>query len=242
MSIIILCPKRIASIQMLYYLHMNNAELIPRVVENKDWGTILFVVAIALVAITKTSFENRFSDFTNLIGNNKYLKIYKDSSNLMTWFTTLLFVVQLISLSFFIQLLLSFFHYTTKTNWVSFIQIFAFLSFFILSKFLIEKIVATAFNIESLIEQFNLFKVSYRSYIGLLLLPVNIVLFYTDSLNYYAIIILLVILLTINIVTYLLSLKNYQKLILGKLFYFILYICALEIAPFYFVYYFATRS
>jgi hypothetical protein len=216
---------------------MNKAELIPRIVENKDWITILFVIAILLIAITKAVFENRFRDFMNLLVNDKYLKIYKDSSNLMSWFTVLLFFVQLISLSFFLQLVLSYFGYTTKTNWITFIQIITFLSFFTLSKFLIEKIVATSFNIESFVEQFNLFKVSYRTYIGLLLLPVNIVMYYTNIMNSYAIISTIVILLTINTVTYMVSLKNYQKLLLSKLFYFILYLCALEIAPYYFMYY-----
>jgi Domain of unknown function (DUF4271) len=221
---------------------MNKIDLIPRIVENKDWATVLFVIALIMIAITRSSFENRFNDFTNLIFSDKYLKIYKDGSNLMTWFTTLLFVVQLISLSFFVQLVLSYLGYTTKTNYISFIQIFTIITFFILSKFLIEKIIGVAFNIENLIEQFNLFKVSYRTYFSLLLLIINIVLFYTNILNYYAIISLAVILLIINVVTYLLSLKNYQKLLLSKLFYFILYICALEIAPYYFVYYFVIKQ
>ena len=221
---------------------MNKTELIPRIVENKDWVTVLFIFALGMVVVTKTVFENRFSDFINLIANNKYIKIYKDSANLMSWFTILLFVVQLISLSFFVQLVLSYFGYTTKTNWISYVQILTFLSFFVLSKFLIEKIIATSFNIESFIEQFNLFKVSYRTYIGLMLLPVNIVLFYTDFMNSYIIIGTIAILLTINAITYLISLKNYQNLLLSKLFYFILYICALEIAPYYFIYYFVITK
>ena len=220
---------------------MEKIEFIPRIVENKDWITIIFIVTIGLVVITKAAFENRFSDFVGLLVNNKYLKVYKDTSNLMSWFTILLFVVQLVSFSFFILLVLSYFGYTTKTNWVSFIQIFTFLSFFVLSKFLVEKIIAASFNIESFIEQFNLFKVSYRTYVGLLLLPVNIVLFYTNLMNSYVILGVLVILLIVNSVTYLVSLRNYQNLFLSKLFYFILYICALEIAPYYFMYYAITN-
>ncbi|MCL9806042.1 DUF4271 domain-containing protein [Flavobacterium amniphilum] len=220
---------------------MEKIEFIPRIVENKDWITIMFIVTIGLVVITKAAFENRFSDFIGLLVNNKYMKVYKDTSNLMSWFTILLFVVQLVSFSFFILLVLSYFGYTTKTNWVSFIQIFTFLSFFVLSKFLIEKIIAASFNIESFIEQFNLFKVSYRTYVGLLLLPVNIVLFYTNLMNSYVILGVLVILLIVNAVTYLVSLRNYQNLFLSKLFYFILYICALEIAPYYFMYYAITN-
>lgn len=220
---------------------MNKIELIPRVVENKDWITILFLLSVTIVVITKTAFENRFNDFVNLLFNNKYIKVYKDSSNLMTWFTILLFVVQLLSLSLFVQLVLTYFGYTTKTNWVTYIQIFTFLSFFILSKFLIEKIIATSFDIENFIEQFNLFKVSYRSYIGLMLLPINMVLYYTDFLNKQMIIIIFSILLIINIMTYLASLRNYQNSLFSKMFYFILYICALEIAPYYFMYYAITN-
>ena len=221
---------------------MSKTELIPRIIENKDWITFLFAFAFLLLAINKTTFENRFKDFVNLVFSDKYLKIYKDGSNLMTWFTVFLFVVQLISFSFFLQLVLSHFGYTTKTNWISFIQIITFLSFFILSKFLIEKIVATSFNIESFTEQFNLFKVSYRSYVGLALLPINIIMYYTDIVNSYSIISIIIVLLTINMMTYLISLKNHQKLLFGKLFYFILYICALEIAPYYFMYFVVTRG
>jgi hypothetical protein len=36
--------------------------------------------------------------------------------------------------------------------------------------------------------------------------------------------------------------KNYQNIIFGKLFYFILYLCAFEIAPYYFMYYWFTKG
>jgi hypothetical protein len=39
----------------------------PRITENKDWATVLFVLAFAIIAITKSVYENRFSDFMNLI-------------------------------------------------------------------------------------------------------------------------------------------------------------------------------
>jgi hypothetical protein len=34
----------------------------PRIIESKDWATILFVLAFAIVAITKSVYENRFGD------------------------------------------------------------------------------------------------------------------------------------------------------------------------------------
>src|SRR4051812_19224269 len=103
----------------------------PRLLETRDWATILFVVALLLVAITKTAFENRFSDYLKLVVSDKYIKVYRDSSHLMSGFTILLFVVQLISLAFFIQLILSYFGFASKTDWILFIQIITFLGVYI---------------------------------------------------------------------------------------------------------------
>ena len=214
----------------------------PRVIENKDWASLLFVVAFALIAIAKSVFETRFGDYLKLIVSDKYIKIYRDSSHLLSGFTISLFIVQLISLAFFIQLILHYFGYASKTDWVVYIQIITLLSVFILSKYMIEKIIATSFNIEEFAEQFNLQKVSYRTYIGLIILPVDVILFYNDNLPKILILLFIVMILTINLLTYLVSLKKYRNLIFSKLFYFILYLCTLEIAPYYFMYYWFTKQ
>ena len=214
----------------------------PRILEHRDWATYLFVFSFVLIAITKTAFETRFSEFLKILVTDKYIKVYKDTSHLMSGFTILLFIVQIISFSFFIQLVLNFFGYVSKTDWIIFIRIFTFFGIFVLSKFLIEKIVATIFNIEEFAEQFNLQKVSYRTFIGLILLPINIYLFYNNTPENILIYITIAVILIINLFSYLVSLKIYQNLLIGKLFYFILYLCALEIAPYYFMYYLITKN
>ena len=221
---------------------MMENELHLRIIENKDWATVLFVLSFAAIAITKSAFENRFADFAKLIYSDKYINIYKDSSNLKSGFTIALFFVQTISLAFFIQLSLASFGYAEKTDWILYIQIITFLIFFVLSKFLIEKIIATAFDIEEFVEQFNLQKVTFRTYIGLFILPINIILFYYDSISRNFLIFTIATILIINILTYLVSIKNYQNIIFSKLFYFILYLCTLEIAPYYFMYYWYTKG
>ncbi len=221
---------------------MMENELHLRIIENKDWATILFVLSFATIAITKSAFENRFADFAKLIYSNKYISIYKDNYNLKSGFTIALFFVQIISLAFFIQLSLAYFGHTKKTDWLLYIQIITFLIFFVLSKLLIEKIIATAFNIEEFVEQFNFQKVTFRTYIGLILLPINIILFYYDSISRIFLIFIIITILITNILTYLVSIKNYQNIIFSKLFYFILYLCTLEIAPYYFMYYWFTKG
>ena len=214
----------------------------PRILDAKDWATYLFVFSFVLIAVTKTAFETRFSEFLRILVSDKYIKIYKDTSHLMSGFTILLFIVQIISFSFFIQLILNYLGYVSKTDWIIFIRIFTFFGVFVLSKFLIEKIIASIFNIEEFAEQFNLQKVSYRTFIGLILLPINIYLFYNNNSSNVLIYCTIGVILIINLFSYLVSLKIYQNLLIGKLFYFILYLCALEIAPYYFIYYLITKN
>lgn len=221
---------------------MNGLVLEPRIVEPRDWATFLFVFSFVLIAITKTAFEGRFSEFLRILVSDKYVKIYKDNAHLMSGFTFLMFIVQMISFSFFIQLLLHSLGYVSKTDWIVFIRIVTFFGVFVLSKFLIEKIVATLFKIEEFTEQFNLQKVSYRTFIGLILLPVNIYLFYNNISSNVFIFCVFITILIINVYSYLISLKIYQNLVISKLFYFILYLCALEIAPYYFIYYLITKN
>ena len=217
-------------------------QLHPRILENKDWATLLFVVAFALVAMTKSAYETRFSEFSKLIFSDKYAKIYRDNSHMKSSFTVGLFFVQVISFAFFILLTLNMYDKASKTDYVLFIQIATFLLYFILAKYLVEKIVATSFNINDFVELFNLQKVTYRTYIGILILPVNAILFYYDNIPKTIPLIIIAISLCISLYSYFISIKTYQNAIIGKLFYFILYLCALEIAPYYFMYYWITKG
>jgi hypothetical protein len=220
---------------------MNDLTLTSRIVAATDWAAIVFLIAFALVALAKTAFENRFSDFLRLAVSDKYIKVYRDSGHITSGFTMVLFVVQLISFSFFILLALAHFGYAAKDDWLLYIRIIALLGVFVLAKFLIDKIIAASFNIEEFAEQFNLTKVSYRTYVALGLLPVNVILYFNTAASGFVFFAIIASVLVINLLTYLFSLRNYQNFIAGKLFYFILYLCALEIAPYYFMYYWFTR-
>ena len=221
---------------------MNMMQLSERILVNKDWATVLFVLAIAIIALNKSIFSVRFNEFIKLGYSDKYNKVYKDTNNLLNWFTISMFIIQLISFSFFILLLLSFFNYTKTDNYITYIQIVTFLFVFVLSKFLIEKIVGTAIDSENVVDQFNLIKTNYRAFLGFILLPVNIVLYYNAVPIKEVFYIILGIFLLYNVFTYYFLVKTYQKIILGKLFYFILYLCTLEIAPYYFMYYWVTKN
>lgn len=213
-----------------------NIDFLPRLISSSDWATLLFILSFALLTVNKNVFALRFYDYIRLIYSDKYLKIYKDPSNLKSWFTISMFVIQLISYSFIIHISLSYLDYSELHSFLDFINVFNVLTFFILGKYLIEKIISNFFDIEDFIEQYNLIKVNFRTYLGLLILPISMFLFYYKTQEINIIYAVFAIILIANIIMYTFILKNHQKFISNHILYFILYLCTLEIAPYLLVY------
>lgn len=221
---------------------MNELILSNRNLYNADWATILFLICMVLLAVNRQLFYVQFKDYIKLPFNDKYIKIYKEPENLRSWFTFALYIIQVISFSFIIQIALSYYGFTYKENPISYVRIITVLNFFILSKFLFEKIISNTFNIEEFGEQFNLYKVYHRTYLGLLALPIAAILFYNNFKDLTTINTIISFFLIINLISYVNGLRIYKKIIFTYFFYFILYLCALEIAPYFFMYYFFTKS
>lgn len=216
---------------------MENLILIDRVLPSKDWATILFFLGFSVIAVNRTVFGVRFSEFTRLAVSNKYLKIYKDNTNLRNSFTLSFLIVQLISITFFVQIALKSFDLIPYYSFSSFLMILNFVGTFIVGKYLIDKIISSTFNIDEFSDALNLQKATYRNYIGMILLAVDVLLFYNNITNKLIIGTLLIALIATNILLYVLFIKNNQKAIMNKGFYFILYLCTLEIAPYLLLYF-----
>ncbi len=218
---------------------MENLQLIERATQDNTWVAFLFMGSFLLVVILKSVFQKQFNDFLGLIYTDKYIKLYNEAN--LNWFSVILIFIQLISFSFFIQIVLGNLGYLNKNDFISFVQIFAFLSFFILMKYLLEKSIAGLFEIQDFYNRFLFQQASYRMYLGLGLLLLTFMMFYgktpIDSITYLFIGVFVI----LNLIIYLISYRIFQKEIIGNLFYFILYLCTLEIAPYYFTYYWFTK-
>ena len=207
-----------------------------RNIVSNELFTILIVIGIAIVAIAKLTAPKRFDDFIIVLGNNKYLKIYAREQKFLDKFDGLLFFNLVLSLSVFCYII---YQFTTQTNAVSFNTMFK-LSFgiavFILIKVLFERLIASLFEIDKLVDQYLFQKITYKNYLGILLLPINALLLFAfqPTLTLFYIVIFLI--LIINIIGLISSFKTNQSLIKTNIFYFILYLCALEIAPYVILY------
>lgn len=204
-----------------------------REIASHDWLIFVCVGCFLLLAIAKRLFPERSMEFSQLPVSNKYFLVQGRSAELNHPFTILLWVASVINVSLFIGFLL-----VPKQSdplaldllW--FVQILAIVFGFILVKVFIEKLVGIVFDIEPLINQYIFEKISYINLLSVFLFVANVVYIW----GYHDTKIVLWIVFAGAVGTILLSLiysfKTNEKLIFSNFFYFILYLCALEISPY----------
>ncbi|RYH75956.1 DUF4271 domain-containing protein [Flavobacteriaceae bacterium 144Ye] len=207
-----------------------------REVVSNEWFTIFIVLGLVLVTLSKFLFENRFKDFLLVIGNSKYLKIYSRDQKFIDGFDTLMFLNLLISVSIFSFIAYNELVTPSEFNLLLFLKVLFAIGALILIKVLLERLLASLFEIDELIDAYLFQKTSYLNYSGFVLLPINILLIYSLTPSKPLIYTVISLVLLINLIGFITSFKKHQKLILGNLFYFILYLCALEIGPYLILY------
>ena len=204
-----------------------------RIIESLDWVTLIMVGCILIIAILKVIYPKRFNDFIRLPVSNNYFLAKGKSEELRHPFSILLFVIQLISISLFVNL---FFLEKGKANVLLFLQILFVVFVFIIVKTSIEKMIGAIFSIEKLIDHYIYEKLSYRNFLSLLLIVTNLIFYFSVKPDLNILLILTGILFLGNMLILSYSYKNYRSLIFSNLFYFLLYICALEISPYLILY------
>ena len=203
-----------------------------RDVTSNELYTILIVIGLTFIAIAKVSSPKRFNDFTMVLGNFTYLKIYTREQKFFDRFDALLFINLIVSIAIFgliaFQLLVG--PISVSLNLV-FKMVFG-IGVFILIKVLIERLIGSLFDIDYLIDHYIFQKISYRNFLGIVLLPINALLIFSITPTPTIIYAIFILLFTISMIGLITSFNTYQSLIKNNLFYFILYLCALEIAPY----------
>jgi len=204
-----------------------------RIIESLDWATLIMVGCIVVIAILKVIYPKRFEDFIRLPVSNNYFLAKGKSEELRHPFSILLFLIQLISISLFAYL---FFLEKGRATVLLFFQILPAVFIFIIVKTSIEKMIGAIFSIKNVIDQYIYEKLTYRNFISLLLIIANLIFYFSVKPDLNTLLIFTGILILINILILFYSYKNYRSLIFSNFFYFLLYICALEISPYLILY------
>ncbi|PYE83010.1 uncharacterized protein DUF4271 [Winogradskyella epiphytica] len=201
-----------------------------------EWFTIFTMIGLFSVVVAKFLNTLRFNDFIYVIGNSRYLKIYSKDQKFIDQFDSVLFINLSVSLSIFTYFAYSTFVSPLNFELVSFLKLLFAVSTIIIIKTLLERLIGSLFEIDSMIDDYLFQKTTFKNYSGLLFFMANLFLLYTKYSAEIVLIIAFTMVCIINFVGFLISYKSYQKSINPNFFYFILYLCALEIGPYILLY------
>ncbi|SHE67868.1 protein of unknown function [Arenibacter palladensis] len=199
---------------------------------NVDWITIILFSSIFFMVLAKTSFYSRFLNYIILPFNNKYIFLYQKKDKLFNWFSIFFSIFQLLNFSLFLYFAYTvFFKIPEGQQFVTYGIIFISLLLFFTIKILLQLGNGFIFNINKTISEIIFKKLSYLNYSGIVMLFANLLLNYVFKESKAVIFISLLLVFLINAIGWTTTLRNHQKFIASNFVYFILYLCALEIAP-----------
>lgn len=217
-------------------------EAIERYTVTQDWITLLLVAVFILLVVTRYAYTQRFDHFIMLFATDKYLLLKGKKTNIFHPFNILLFTINIISVALFIYLFyLSLSDVVPERPEVLFLRIATAYASFVLLKFSLDKILANIISLDRKMEYYLVYKLSYRNFMSLVLLPASIIYIYVWQPSATALYITLGIILIVNLITIAGFFRKNQQYILSHWFYFILYLCALEIGPYFILYKLITK-
>ena len=207
-------------------------EPVQRVINNIDWITVIIFSSILFLVIAKNLFYNRFLNFIILPFNNKYIFMYNKKDKLLNWFNIFFTIFQLLNFSLFIYLTSNILYNSESELYpVVFSIILGLLFLFLFAKILLQMGGGFVFNNNKIISEFIFKKLSYLNYSSIIMLAANIILAYVLKDSKIVVFVSIFLIVVVNVIGWITIIKNYQKVISSYFFYFILYLCALEIAP-----------
>jgi hypothetical protein len=198
-----------------------------------DWITILILVSLLFVVMAKGVFYTRFINFIILPFNNKYIFMYGKKDKILNWFNLFFGLFLIINLSLFIYISRSIiFEPRENSALIIFPLIAGMWVLFMSLKIGLQMCNSFIFGIQKSISDIVFKKISYFNYCGLIMFLANIMLTYIFIDSKVVVYVAILLILLINVIGWTTVLRNHQKFITSNFFYFILYLCALEIAPF----------
>ncbi len=191
--------------------------------------TLLLLLVITLLAVAKLLDYKRFLDYFKVLINSTYLNTYGKDIKWFDTFNFLLFLSYCISLSVFIVGL----NFTPDLSIYNvLIGVFLFYGLKIIIELTLGRLLGA-------FKSFKLFlfrKLSYKYFMVFFLVPLSALLLFSNILTPNSIITILVIIIVIHVLTYFIVVSTYLDVVKHNPFYFILYICTLEIAPYFILY------
>lgn len=196
--------------------------------------TYVFLLIFTFLAVARILFDQRLYQNTTLFLSRKYLSIYfnREKRNTLTLFQTIMIIPQLLVISLLFYSIGSF-SYPDKILPVfdAFLKILIAVCLYFGIRFLLGLLISTVLNLRKFHNKILYEKTSYFNTIILWILPFLLLSLYTPFNREMNIKLTGTLFVILVIMRYSLLIINNKKLIISNLFYFILYLCTLEIVP-----------
>ena len=206
----------------------------------KDWITLLLVLAFLVIAMCKFFYSQRFQGVLSFFISDKYTSRSKDKGAL-NLFNFLLSIHQISILSLFLFL---WYTITLGKDYTQlpllYIKILIGYLIFEVLKLLIDKIIGYLLNIKGVMKLYLHRKVNFKNFLSILVLVLCFFIVYSDFVTVQVLQISLWTIVGLYFISLAITISKYQDQILSLPSYFILYFCTLEIAPYYILYHIAT--
>ena len=203
----------------------------------KDAFTVIILSLIIIITLIKYNNHKKFNSLLKIFWNSSYLKKYKYEKITYYLFDYFLQINFIVSLGLFVLIYNIIYNGNRLSfNFLEFIDIIQIIITFLVLKNLTEIVISWVFNIQWLTNLYLNEKINYNSLIGLIILPINVLILYFFNPSINILFIFIYIILLLKLTAYVNSFILHQKTIKKSWFYFILYLCTLEIIPYLLLY------
>jgi hypothetical protein len=208
-------------------------QAIERTLISNNWVTLIFVFLFVCIVLLKALNGEKLKAYFFAFFNKSFIiSEIEERPSSINWFSVLFTLFSITSNTLFICFLAQKYLEIEPFNLQWFWTLFIFSFFYLIVKWLVEQSITLLFSIGNEVKFFLTSKNTYLLALSLWIFLPLVFLFYSDF-NQTVLISIISFFFFFRVV---LVLRNNKKLILNKLFYFILYICALEIAPLFILY------
>lgn len=206
-----------------------------RHIELNDWITITLLSCVLILAVARWFSAFNITDLLSSYFKDRFIKLSRNGEDGSSVLIISSVVVYCINISLFIYL---FFQASLQENIElnGFVLTLTLVSVFVLVRHFLGKLIANLCDFEEWLFIIDHHRNIYRAMFAFALIIINCFVIYIFKMDHNAFLVSLIIIALILFMYNLIVLYTYRKMVITSHFYFILYLCTLEIAPYLLLY------
>jgi len=203
-------------------------EALQRGVLSNNWIVLIFVSSLVLLFLLKLFSADKLKGYATSFFNKGFIEIESEEKQpMISFFHSVFTFFSFLMLSMSIYFIINNLQNNNTFLFSEYLRLSLIVFIYMILRFIIESLLMTLFEVKELLLHFFLSKRSYLYTVSIGLLILNLLYFYSFQEKSF----LMSGFIILFSMRFLLILVNNKNLIIKELFYFILYICAFEIAP-----------